>query len=469
MEVSRILSRATKLIKKIGIQVNRFKNMTHQEQLKFFRANRFSSFFSLKDSAGREFFYGEHGSRNFDQLCELLLLFNPELKGRVGYDLTKKSLKSSYAKVYLEEDLDVSPASAQIFFEVCVSSLKSNFEIFEHHFPCVFFIEESPDFFDVGPVKFSRMNLFVANAELILNAGPPSDKEDIIKSIDRRAIDYYRCFPWVMSIKVGGCDYETSFDNAVFSCNTALNIIRVLFGSNYTEWVKLSTGLGESLSSARIYAGNNGQMVCSLSARAHSPSGPPNWYEFLNGEGGEYKDFFGDLIDKFCNFREMSELSKRLMDAINWFGDAALELSPGAAIVKYVTCIERLYFGAQYQDFKKVFSKRISKILTDFECPSAKNSLETVGEIYKVRSTLVHGAVSPSLGDSPWPLFEAENIAKDCILCALQIYLMLTHAFQPADAAQLEAGLKEYECNGLGWLSDLAARNRWQCMTLIPK
>lgn len=469
MEVSKVLIRTTTLIKKIGVQINRFKNMTHQEQLKFFRANRLSSFFSLKDSSGRDFFYGEHGSKYFDQLCELLLLFCPELKGRVGYDFTKKSLKSSYAKFFLEPGSDVSPASVQKFFKSCVSSLKSDFEIFEHHFPCVFFIGESPDFFDIGPVKFSKMHLFIENAEILLNDDSPSGKEDIVRGIDRRAIDYYKGFPWVMSVKVGGCDYETSFDNAVFSCNTALNVVRVLFGSYSTKWVRLSTGLGESLSSARMYAGQNGRIVCSLSARAHSPSGPMNWYEFLNNDGAEYKNFFGDIIDKFSNFREMSELSKRLMDAINWFGDAALELSPGAAIVKYVTCIERLYFGAQYRDFKKVFSKRISKILVDFECSSAKNSLGTIGDIYTVRSTLVHGAVSPSLGDCPWPLVEAENIAKDCILCALHIYLMLTHAFQPTDAAQLEASLKEYECNGVDWLSEMAVRNRWKCQATIQE
>lgn len=469
MEVSKVLSRAKKLIDKINIQISRFKKMTRQEQLIYFRANKFSSFYSLKDSSGLEFFYGEHGNKSFDSFCELLLLFCPELKGKVGYQLTRKSLEFSFAKIYIEQGLSVSLESAQELFENCVNILKSKFEMFEHHLPCVFFIEESADFFDIGPVKFSKMNLFIENAEPFFNDETLSGEDSFGSSVDKRSIDYYKKFPWVMSIKVGCYDYETSYDNAVFSFNTALNIVRVLFGSYYTKWVRLSVGLGESLNSARMYTGENGKIVCSLSARAPSPSGPTNWYEFLNNDGAEYKNFFGHLIDKYSNFREMSELSKRLMDAINWFGDAALELSPGAAIVKYVTCIERLYFGEQHQSFKKVFSKRISKILIDFGSSSAKNSLETVGRIYTVRSTLVHGAVSPSLGDDSWPLVDAENIAKDCILCALDIYLMLTHAFQPTNAAQLEDGLREYECHDVGWLREMAIRNRWKYQATIPE
>jgi hypothetical protein len=41
-------------------------------------------------------------------------------------------------------------------------------------------------------------------------------------------------------------------------------------------------------------------------------------------------------------FDERAEMVERLVDALNWFGDAASELSPGAKIAKFVMLLERL-------------------------------------------------------------------------------------------------------------------------------
>jgi hypothetical protein len=89
--------------------------------------------------------------------------------------------------------------------------------------------------------------------------------------------------------------------------------------------VRLSTEASDDLRSAKIWSSPDGKLEYSRSSTFKSPYGPLNWYACLNEEdGGKIKFFLGHVINYACALVEQSELSGRLIDSVNWFGDACL-------------------------------------------------------------------------------------------------------------------------------------------------
>ncbi|WP_146050148.1 HEPN domain-containing protein [Pseudomonas syringae] len=459
----KLVNRATRVATRIEAQIIRFLKMSPSEIMKHIGTSRYSAFCTIRTPERREILIGLIGEKGFDELSEIITLFCPRLTGKTSHGALKTVMKAAFYEYIIQAKRSIEPQSIKDMLERAVVIVEAGHRKYLHHIPCIFFVEESPDVFYVGPVKFTRMESFVEGIGKELE---PDDKEDGSEAVCndeyyRRSLDYYREYSWVASVSIEKSDFEVSFKNAVFICDTALNVARVIFGRDRTKLIRLSTSQSEGLRSARIWHVDDTDIKCSLSSRAVSPPGPSNWYEYLNSdEGLGIKHVLGSVIEYSRVFMPHSELSSRLLDALSWFGDACLERSPAAAVVKYVTCIERLYFGSHQNGIKKRFSSRVAKILADFDCVGSSKVIDLAHQIYDVRSTLVHGALSPRAGEVDWPLGGAEQLARDCIFCACQLYVLILDAFHPETPEEFEDALVSYEVNGIDWCIDKVHRER---------
>lgn len=447
----KLIGQSVKIAKKIAIQIIRFRKMTSKELIAHFNGNRFSSFCRLK-THNAEFFYGLEGSKLFLKLGEILVSYRPELKGKVDIDKVVIAVKKSYAHQFIIDGRQIDYIAVKSMLDIAIAELNLAFKKYTHYIPCIIFTHPSPDDFTLGPVKFTRTSAFLSStlSEKWL------DQVDGI-SLKQRTINYYKEYPWIASVDVESCDFDASFQIAVYACTTAINTIRVCFGSEVTRMIRLSTEPSDELMSAKIWSSSDGDLECSHSSTFKSPSGPLNWYEFLNEQdGGRIKAFFGEIIHQACALVDYSELSGRVVDSVNWFGDACREKSTAASIVKYVTAIERLYMASADFGVKERFISRVSKILSDFELSSADNARQDALRVYNLRSTVVHGGISPRSGENTLPTEEAENLARGCILCAEQLYRIIFKIFDPRSAADLENAMKTYETEGLQWCIDKA-------------
>lgn len=420
--------------------------MSNKELIAHFNGNKFSSFCSLRTPT-KELFYGLEGRQFFLELAETLVKYAPELLGKVDLGKVVDALKESYSKKFILDGDSLESDAVKDMLELALEDIKSKFKKYTHYFPCVFFVHSSPDEFSLGPVKFVRTPAFLSSM-----MPPECVAQDDDYALGQQAKNYYQEFPWVASVEVESCDFDSSFDVAVYACTTAINAIRVCLGSEATKMVRLSTEASDDLRSAKIWSSPDGKLEYSRSSTFKSPYGPLNWYAYLNEEdGGRIKFFLGHVIHYACALVEHSELSGRLIDSVNWFGDACLEKSPAASIVKYVTAIERLYLASSEFGVKARFVSRVSKILSDFELDSSDLARQNASKVYDVRSTLVHGGSSPRVGETFLPRAEAEELARGCILCAEQLYRVIFDAFDPKSPAELEVAMKKYETEGLQW------------------
>lgn len=445
----KLVGQSVKIAKKIAAQIIRFQKMTPKELMAHFNGNRFSSFCSLETPNG-EFVYGLEGAKQFLKMSEILISYKPELKGKVDIDKAVRVIKKSYAHQFMISGCAIDYASVKSMLEIASAEINITFKKYTHHIPCVLFTHPSPDSFSLGPVRFTRTSAFLSGA---IPAGWAEEVEGA--SLKQRSLNYYKEYPWIASVEVESCDFDASFQVAVYACTTAINTIRVCFGSEVTKMIRLSTESSDELMYAKIWSSSDGDIECSHSSRLKSPNGPPNWYEYLNEQdGGRIKVFFGYIIDQSCALVEYSELSGRVVDAVNWFGDASREKSAAASIVKYVTAIERLYMASADFGVKERFVSRVSKILSDFGISTSDSARQDALRVYNLRSTVVHGGISPRSGENTLPLKEAEDLARGCILCAEQLYIVIFKVFAPRSAVELESAMATYEVEGLQWFID---------------
>ncbi|WP_447766246.1 hypothetical protein [Pseudomonas reinekei] len=448
---AKLVGQSARIAKKIAIQIRRFREMSHKDLISHFNGNRFSSFCSFRTPT-TELFYGLEGRKLFSELGEVLIKYAPELKDKVNLDKVIDALKKSYSKQFIIDGKPMDNETVKDMLELAFGDIKSEFKKYTHYIPCVFFVHPSPDEFSLGPVRFIRTPAWLSSMIPIEWAVQDDDETS-----EQRSVKYYREYPWVACVEVESCDFDASFEVAVYACTTALNAIRVCFGSEATKMVRLSTEASDDLRSAKIWASADGKLEYSHSFTFKSPYGPSNWYEFLNEQdGGRIKSFFGHVIDHACALVEYSELGNRLIDSVNWFGDACLEKSPAASIVKYVTSIERLYMASTDFGVKERFVNRVSKILSDFELSSVDSARQGALRIYDLRSTVVHGGSSPRVGETFLPKAEAEQLARGCILCSEQLYRVVVDAFDPKSPSELEVAMRKYEVEGLQWCIEKA-------------
>ncbi|XJP24077.1 hypothetical protein ACF8J8_01905 [Klebsiella pneumoniae] len=168
-------------------------------------------------------------------------------------------------------------------------------------------------------------------------------------------------------------------------------------------------------------------------------------------------DILGSALIPIVNPVETTHLHQRLIDAINWFGDAVTDPNIHSSIVKYVSAIERLFFGKFEAGRTKLFGGRVRDVLKAFSCDEGDRVYSQALELYKTRSTLVHGEQFRTEDESFNIINLASELSRMCLLCSAQLYSMMLQAFENPDSAKLEEIMKRINDEGLNWLAEAAA------------
>jgi hypothetical protein len=133
-----------------------------------------------------------------------------------------------------------------------------------------------------------------------------------------------------------------------------------------------------------------------------------------------YLDLLGIALENLINPNLERPLSRRLLDAIYWFGEAVRETSSAAKIVKYVTALERMLMSREHDDIAKIVSDRSAAFCW---IGDSGKSLETwrneTLSLYDLRSRLVHGDMSPLSLDVFTGVHVAARISRMAILSAM--------------------------------------------------
>lgn len=249
------------------------------------------------------------------------------------------------------------------------------------------------------------------------------------------------------------CDKETSKERAVRAVEMTLHVVRVLLGAEPTRKIRHAWSQSDALRTAHLYADVHGVIHTSIGMNASGPVGTENWHEALM-RGSYELAVFGSALTPIVDPVEVQHLGQRLIDAINWFGDAATDSNASASIVKYVSAIERLFFGKFEAGRTKIFACRVKNVLDAFGCNEDDCVHEQALAVYKTRSALVHGDNFPTEDELHKIERFAAALSRMCLLCSTQLYPMMSQAFDNPDPTKLEEVMKRIGSEGLNWLAE---------------
>jgi hypothetical protein len=131
----------------------------------------------------------------------------------------------------------------------------------------------------------------------------------------------------------------------------------------------------------------------------------------------------GVAISTITDRSEPELLAGRFLDASAWYGDAARERSNAAAVVKYLTSMERLLWaGEKGPGVTDRIAKRAAALCFSTELWDLEDLERDVRLAYDVRSAILHGRISKSDPLIPRNMRLCERVARDLLLTWLDRY-----------------------------------------------
>lgn len=475
----KIAKRAQRDIESICRQLHRFAKMTLKERMAYLQKHPQEAFCRIPQPDGIGHYQcGSVAWEKLQALKNLVLELDPSLGGWVGDRRARDSVIDAFVDRILRERREVTEETATLILHDSLSKLKSALLTTEHFFPCVLFPYGGADQFNVGPVTFTRrarffkdkkdafrhsietaatthtshVNAAIAQGLARDRAYDEAGSKKLVRGLYARAFKTYRSFPWIASVTVIDCDSETAEERGARAAEMAIYIIRVMLGAKATERLRLAWSRGDALRTAHFRTDVDGVIHVRVGSRALGPVGVRNWHEILMWNDQELT-VLGSALTPIVSPIETYHLHQRLVDAIRWFGDAANDTVASSSIIKYVSSIERLFFGQQQRDRKRSFANRIKKILAAFDCEGHEKAYEQSMMVYDMRSALLHGDSSPGDGAAQPLIHCAEALSRMSILCSTQLYPMMLIAYKNPDARKLDEVLERVMDEGVDWLA----------------
>jgi Apea-like HEPN len=266
-----------------------------------------------------------------------------------------------------------------------------------HYIPCQLFHEDDPRKFEIGPVTFHDRQAFEQISEMLVaeHARVAAEKRHVL--VFGKVLDYYRQFGWVAEVTVKACDSQMGKERAKLAVNAAVDFLHLLLG-HYRSRRMVVGGPGFDTEIQGEIEVRGDDTLLSYSVGANSAVGfEKGWHAMIEQNGWQpWICSVGRALEAITNPGICRPLGLRMVDAVAWYGQAVRESSAAAAIIKSVSALERLVATEDRTDIAQTISERSGAIRYD---PNEDLEYETIvaemQSIYKLRSRLVHGSLSP--------------------------------------------------------------------------
>lgn len=359
------------------------------------------------------FFHMPHPSGSGDLICgraafqklEALSKFaakRSRLENRISVGTILRPLSKILVRRFITERQELSDEYVERALSEAARWAKRKCERRVHFVPCHLMYSQEPLEFRIGPVLLRSRRSFRKRIQEKLREEKPdrplTEDRKLTRTLIAQALNYYRAFGWVAEVQIENCDSETSQTLAVQSATAALDCLHLMLGARHSKKMKVG---GPRLSTdrrARLYLSSEDRIGPSVSF------GGPGEVGFMEGwsailDRPDYKqllDLCGIAIECATNPDLERPICHRFLDAARWFGQATREESRSAAVVKYVTALERMLMTEEKDDISRTMSERLSSVcFLGLGQKSIEEWAIDAISAYDVRSKLVHGSMRP--------------------------------------------------------------------------
>jgi hypothetical protein len=292
-----------------------------------------------------------------------------------------------------------------------------------HFVPCHLLQVEDPAELRLGPVTFrTRTNFRNRILQKVYEYSPTKNLEFGRKRL-ADALHYYRGFKWVAEVTVPTADSESSKRLALATVQAAVNCLTVIFGANSTGDMVVGGTRAYDARMGHLWLSPEDAINAEISVSYGGPGQmefPRGWWERLPVGARPALNLCGIVLESAANPTLDRPVSRRVLDAIQWFGEGVRETTGGAKVVKYVTALERMLMTREHDNIADVVANRAAAFcsVSDLKLPLEKWKADAL-RLYDLRSRLVHGDMSPQCKDVAVGVRLGERIVRLAILGVL--------------------------------------------------
>jgi len=292
-----------------------------------------------------------------------------------------------------------------------------------HFIPCHLMYVDEPEELSVGPVTLRSRKSFRSQILPLVRGYDPGGDSKWTRKLLSGALHYYRGFKWFVEVAVPLADSELSEKIAWEAATAALNCLHLCFGAEATDKMVLGGPRLERDNRAHLQIDSDGKLRTKLRVGGLGQVGfASGWStEWVGSEAELFIKLSGVALEIVVDPDLQRPVSRRVLDAIYWFGEGVRETGDAAKVVKYVTALERMLMTNEGDDIAKLVSERCAAFCLTSDEPITLEQwrAEALG-LYELRSRLVHGDMSPLSKEVRSGARLGAKIARLVILAALR-------------------------------------------------
>ncbi len=449
-----------------------------KELMAYFKNHRMDALYSIPDKKRGMIICGRDASEKFYSVAQRYLRSRKEGKNKTNLDQFVKKLKEEFSRRFLHSGEELTEKNIDRMISTAYRALSREFVSLTHYIPCSIFYSRTIECFEIGPVHFLHKTKFNSTygdeidqlrisikekhqehcASAIEN-GFPTNRVASEKQSDQLAnhlvdglLSAFENYEWIAVLEISECDQKVSYNRAIAVTKMALNILKLLLGSEYTYRVRTGTDHGRILKSAKLFKKQNQNFEISLSSAADGNVVGDEWLNILQNNAASHFELAKTILYSSVGFSDPPPLCIRFIDALSWYGDAVSEQSPAAKIVKFVSSIERIT-GTGIEKDADGRERGVTEIVTNRSAifysiatgEPLTDSVQKVSEIYECRSNLVHGSLSPFDKSCASYAHKASDISRMVLLAGLDFFSSLGLREEGMNQKQLKKKYRELE------------------------
>ncbi len=348
------------------------------------------------------------------------------LARRIELSTIRHPLERLIVSRFLVEKRSLDVQQLDRALSAAIKEVKLKLTTTTHLVPCHLISARDPERIVIGPVTFhnrSSIRTLLLRKAREIGRGDGSERSLLHRKLQAAALRYYRNFQWVAEVKIAACDAATSAIVAKDAVTAALDCLHIIFGFNHTE--KMRVG------GAAIRFDRRAHLQISA-VRMVEPSLASTGFghiEYMDGwsnalEGDDFRfwmELCGTVLEAAVDPDLERPLSRRFLDAAQWFGEACRDSSASTRTIKFMTAMERLLTTGEERDVSLIMAKRTAD-LCFYPGDSREHWRKKAARAYTYRSNLVHGSMSPRDPDVSNGAVIAADVAQTVLRRAIQSF-----------------------------------------------
>jgi hypothetical protein len=355
------------------------------EQIERFRADPWGTFSGVKAANGFDLPLSREARRRFTDIAARGLKSLGTSARIHRLEKVVEALKGGLSSM-LQRGLIPSLEDAHEGFNSAIKKLEEEYEEWIFHVPCSVVAERSYPEFTIGPVTFLlRDHFFEQNELAIQQMATEFGDSRITETLLARTHAFYSDFQWIASITVPRCDSDVSRHRAHAGIQKALDVFKLLVGSQRASHVKQAYDLTTPSEYIELVSSTSGAFSLRSGGKLHDAVLNDQWYEQVTA--GPAWPLLQSVLGNYCSaWGDLDEVQTRFLDALSWHSDAISEQDPGAKIIKFWTSIERTMRASPGN-----IDTRAAVLSSNNAQEFAKHSVRFEEAYRKRRNDVVHG------------------------------------------------------------------------------